>query len=827
MRTARVAAVLFLILATGCAGGDGPTAPSGDLKACFSVNAPNGFLPGAEIIFDASCSESPFSQIETYTWDWNDGSDPLVTADPVVSHVFVTASEYDIGIELNTESGQSVSISKKVSISPIGSGEPPVALFSFTRPENWQPGAVINFNAADSYDPEGTPLSYNWDFGDGYVSGPLDQPEIEHTFTMEGDVYVTLTITDKSGLASVSEPVRLSFGYPLASPVDTYTDFFNITPISAFDISGDLFCTAGSDGLYVFDISDPENIILISQYFEEMRDLKDLSLSEGRVIFYTLAWKKRFFYLYDLTRPESPEPVSSFIYHNTSINDIILYGDYCYIAGYYGLNIIDFTDPENPQLHEVTTDEQLVNPYLDEDRLFVCYENIIRIYDLSDPVNPVQIGSITENFNVHDITVNGDTLFAVCGGADYLHIYDISDPSNPVLKTISGNILTVDMESTDEWLISAGQSRESVYLYRLVDRFYPHLGYRIALPYTCNHVLVNSDTAIAIGSNEFSVIDLDDIYGPLMASVTGTDVDKISGLFPFNNSLIVCGTPYAFMSFDTSNPALPVQVSSLKCSGDVTGATISGEHLYVTSIDGADSSLMVFDASEPGYPVLLNSLDYTGTEHNFNGIASSGNHLFINTEHALLETWDISSPENPSYMDALMFPGELYDLIDICTFESYVCLAIEETDSEAFFIYVIDVSTPEVPKITHCFPIRVSACAIFRDTLGRLVLVYHELYEDVPFQFADISSPGTMHKIAEVPGVEDAGDIQISGNYAYICDIYEGLTILDIGNLDDVMPVSSGKTTGKSLSVELYSNLAFVNAEKYLGQPLLNILKLW
>lgn len=64
-------------------------------------------------------------------------------------------------------------------------------------PYSAKPNVPINFSSAGSSDPDGTIVSYLWDFGDGTTS--VD-PNPVHTYTKEGTYAVKLTVTDNSGL---------------------------------------------------------------------------------------------------------------------------------------------------------------------------------------------------------------------------------------------------------------------------------------------------------------------------------------------------------------------------------------------------------------------------------------------------------------------------------------------------------------------------------------------------------------------------------------------------------------------------------------------------
>jgi len=56
---------------------------------------------------------------------------------------------------------------------------------------------IVNFNSSDSTDIDGTIVSYNWDFSDGYFSTEVNPT---HKFIELGTYMVTLTVTDDNGM---------------------------------------------------------------------------------------------------------------------------------------------------------------------------------------------------------------------------------------------------------------------------------------------------------------------------------------------------------------------------------------------------------------------------------------------------------------------------------------------------------------------------------------------------------------------------------------------------------------------------------------------------
>jgi PKD repeat protein len=69
----------------------------------------------------------------------------------------------------------------------------------------------VAFSSDGSFDPDGTIVSYSWDFGDG--AGTSTQANPSYTYTSAGSYLAVLTVTDDGGLsatASVDITVRKS-----------------------------------------------------------------------------------------------------------------------------------------------------------------------------------------------------------------------------------------------------------------------------------------------------------------------------------------------------------------------------------------------------------------------------------------------------------------------------------------------------------------------------------------------------------------------------------------------------------------------------------------
>ena len=83
--------------------------PETFLRPCFSSNPEAGPAP-LEVNFDAGCSSSD-GEIETYTWDFGDGQG---AEGPQVTHVYESADNYVVTLEISDSNGETAFVEKTV-----------------------------------------------------------------------------------------------------------------------------------------------------------------------------------------------------------------------------------------------------------------------------------------------------------------------------------------------------------------------------------------------------------------------------------------------------------------------------------------------------------------------------------------------------------------------------------------------------------------------------------------------------------------------------------------------------------------------------------------
>jgi len=191
---------------------------------------------------DASASSDSDGSIIDYAWDFGDGS----TASGVnANHTYGAAGSYLVTLTVTDDGGAIGSTTKTVTVTS-GTNQPPVAAFTPTCT-----ALDCSFDGSASFDPDGSIVSYDWDFGDGSTGTGATTA---HTYATDGSYTVTLTVMDDAGaVASVSQTVSVAAPVTNQAPV---ADFgFTCTDLTC-DFDGTASTDDGTITSYAWDFGD-------------------------------------------------------------------------------------------------------------------------------------------------------------------------------------------------------------------------------------------------------------------------------------------------------------------------------------------------------------------------------------------------------------------------------------------------------------------------------------------------------------------------------------------------------------------------------------------
>lgn len=192
-------------------------APVANMAPVANAGGPYSVAIGTPVNFDGSLSKDPDGTISAYAWDFGDGTKGTGAK---VSHSYLATGVYNVALTVTDNLGLTGTIKTTATVNPpanmlpvANAGGPYTALIA----------VPVNFDGSLSKDPDGTIVSYAWDFGDGAMSTGA---KVAHAYAKEGTYTATLTVTDNlgaTGTAKVSVLITLANMAPVANAGGPYT----------------------------------------------------------------------------------------------------------------------------------------------------------------------------------------------------------------------------------------------------------------------------------------------------------------------------------------------------------------------------------------------------------------------------------------------------------------------------------------------------------------------------------------------------------------------------------------------------------------------------
>ncbi|MEE9553517.1 MAG: hypothetical protein V3W18_04395 [candidate division Zixibacteria bacterium] len=267
-------------------------------------------------------------------------------------------------------------------------------------------GGLQILDISDPYQPE---------FASKYSpSRKVQQVTLYGNYAVVADALRGINIVD---ISNPSDPTPVSFIEP---------EHYGIARFSIFnDYLYTFEALQDHSSFRIMDISDVYNPILLGTL--------DMEHTSARVFVsssyaYLIKWPTGLEVI-DVSNLENPLNVGSCETPNNGF-DLFVSGNYAYIpAGYEGLQIIDVSDPNEPAYIQTFQEIKGFPIYISGEYMYLA-GGTISIFDISNPLNPISIGSCYLNYRAEDIYVsNGLAYVAESYGG--LEIINVSDPGNP------------------------------------------------------------------------------------------------------------------------------------------------------------------------------------------------------------------------------------------------------------------------------------------------------------------------------------------------------------------------------------------------------------
>ncbi len=466
----------------------------------------------------------------------------------------------------------------------------------------------------------------------------------------------------------------------------------------------------------------------------------------------------------------------------------------------------------------------------------------LEILDLSQPSNPQHLASCAIDGCPMSLAVSGH--FAYLGGYEGLDVIDVADPRHPQplghypgpypyglgCVAISGNHAFV-----------TGQRYEGtnwIPFLEVVDTTDPanpqRLGWRQTRKPACDLVVSANYAYVAENEQDAGGLEVMDVSNPADPKPVGWyDAGVAVWKVALSGNRACLGNTCGLQVIDLSNPVGPRRVGQIDTNwsfGRVCLA-LSGDYAYV----GAGSTLKAIDLSDPARPQLVGESDRLFGEAPLS-VAVSDLYAYVGFWDSGLEVIDISNPTKPQSLGLNEIMGRTVDValagnyaylaegyaglrvIDVANLASprkvgeYQCLsnaavgAVTISDTNAYLnvdgrVEVVDISHPAAPKHVGWYDPH--------DSFFRNVVVsgkYAYLGGADGLQVIDVSQPADPRKAGGLTAgptgyaLDTGGSghgyqrVAVSGTHAYVANGAAGLLVLDMSNPTNITMVGELKT---------------------------------
>ncbi|MFC2078619.1 PKD domain-containing protein [Candidatus Bipolaricaulota bacterium] len=181
--------------------------PNAPPVATFTA-APSAVVPQETVQFDAAGSLDGDGWIVSYQWDFGDGQ---TAHGMIVEHQFSTPGTFTVILRVIDNNDAVGAIQSEILVVDTNQAPQPQLEVSKTALD---PGESLHCNAANSIDPDGEIVSFEWQFGDGTRA---EGPTATHVYSAAGTYRLTVTAIDNLG-ARQSAQRTITVGLPSDSP---------------------------------------------------------------------------------------------------------------------------------------------------------------------------------------------------------------------------------------------------------------------------------------------------------------------------------------------------------------------------------------------------------------------------------------------------------------------------------------------------------------------------------------------------------------------------------------------------------------------------------
>jgi len=463
---------------------------------------------------------------------------------------------------------------------------------------------------------------------------------------------------------------------------------------------------------------------------------------------------------------------------------VCIAGNYAYMNA-QGLAVLDISDPVNPTLvGSVTTAGSTYDLDVQGQYAYAAVGNGIRVFDISNPATPVAVGLAAGT--ALGVSVDGNYAYAA-GNANGLLVFDVTNPVAPSLAggfAAQQGIWELDVVGDYAYLVGL----LGLYVVDITDPTAPDSVGAYAVPAGARYVDVDGDFAyLAVSGGGLMVIDISDPTAPIFAGIS-TPPNNPQSIHVSGDRAWVADHTSGIHEFDISNPAAPTLLHSLNF-GPISNVVVEGEYVFAA---GHLFGLAAVDARGAVSPVLVSS---SAAPIDARDVDVSGNYAYVADGSNGVRVLDVSDPfaptlagtyDTPSFAGAIQVVGDL------------ACVA-DSSD-----LILLDVSDPTTPTLMGSYT--TSGIAEELHVVGN----YAYIADVFNLMVVNITDPSVPIAVGSYPSVGGVRDVQVEGDYAFIADGTTGFLVLDVTNPPAPVLAGSLALSGTQFGVYVSGDHAFL-----------------
>ena len=622
----------------------------------------------------------------------------------------------------------------------------------------------------------------------------------------EGNYGLLVGVKDASANVSIYNEFRAIVGPSLFNISDVTPPVLNMRPMASFAEAKYFYFTSFGDGLYIFDITNPLDPVMVSRV-PVWGAQESVYVSNG----YAYVASDDL-YIIDVDPPESAHVVQ--VVDCDYVFGVYASGSYAYATDHYlGLKIINIDPPESAYIVNtvITAPGAIALWGVCEIGGYAYVEDEfagLRIIDVDPPESAYIVKTVPTALNAWHV--------AVSGGYAYVSSYDVGLQIIDVDPIESASIVrTVGLAPSYGLCVYNGYayvaSGADLNIINIASPESAYVVNSLNMPGGARSSCVSGGYAysISIGAG-FHVVDIDPpesafIVKSIPSAWAIVDVFVDGGYAYVTNSIY--GLQILKVAYPESasiNKNVP-----FSGSGNVKDVYESGGYAYVTE---GYYGLHIVDVDPPKNAYIVNSVPTTG---NPDGVFSAGGYTYVADGSSGLQIIDTDPPESAHIVNTVSTP-DVATGVFVGDGYAYV------TDKEKG-LSIIDINPPGSAYIVKDVSIASSSWNVYV-TGG-----YAYVASDVGgLRIIDVDPPESAYIVNTVATPDAAMDVYVSGSYAFVADSFSGMQIISISPPESASIVGTAPTICTAQNIFISGDYAFV-ANIYDGYHLragLNIIKL-